>query len=706
MPRQSGTVVENQFVLGLRTEATGFNFPEKACIEAWNTRFDKSGRVSRRLGYDNESVTLNTAINTLAGARRSYVWKNPGNSNRTFVVVQNGNVIRFFRVAADGTFIGGLHATSINLNSYDIGKSLAEIQQYPCSFASAKGYLFLCHPLCDPIYVDYTASSNSFTVTQYELQVRDMEGVDDGLDPDERPTTLSKKHKYNLYNQGWGHPAGTIAVNGSGDPQILDAYVNAWSEYPSNGEQWWNYKTTDDQFSPSRRYGFPPVSSAAPRGHYIYNAFDIDRSSQLGVSGVPGYSRDSRPSATTFYAGRVWYAGVDDKVYYTQIIENDKQFGLCYQKNDPTDENFSDLLDTDGGVIQILGLGKSTGLFTAGTYLYIFSNNGIWVVTGSGAEGTGFVATDFAVRRISSVPLMAIDSLIDVEGAPIWWNLEGIWAIQSNQAGSPEIVPMSHETIKSFLDTDCPIANRPTVQGAYNPNERTIQWIYRSTEADDTTETYQYDRVLEFNMVTGSFQPMKWEGDRFLSTIVGISNILVETMTVENVTDSLGATVTDSLGAPVTTTELTSLDFTSSKFKYVILTNEKINVLEESNTAYVDFAILGDDEDYESYFISGAKVHGEGRTKNLEYITVFAKTDENNSAYLRTQWDWANAESTAKWSNEQQVYSVNRGNRDVSRKRLLIRGSGPALQLKFTSESGKPFHIIGWSCLETVDAHP
>jgi hypothetical protein len=50
MARQAGEFIENQFTKGLITEATGLNFPEKAVIESWNTRYGKTGETTRRLG--------------------------------------------------------------------------------------------------------------------------------------------------------------------------------------------------------------------------------------------------------------------------------------------------------------------------------------------------------------------------------------------------------------------------------------------------------------------------------------------------------------------------------------------------------------------------------------------------------------------------------------------------------------------------------
>ena len=121
--------------------------------------------------------------------------------------------------------------------------------------------------------------------------------------------------------------------------------------------------------------------------------------------------------------------------------------------------------------------------------------------------------------------------------------------------------------------------------------------------------------------------------------------------------------------------------------------------IDETSLSYTDFGTS-----FSSYFVTGPKLRGEGaRSQNEEYFTVYANTIENGSVYVRGRWDWADDSVTSKWSTEQQGYTANRAFRDVSRRRLLMRGSGPALQLSFRSENGKPFEVIGWVAFESVD---
>lgn len=151
---------------------------------------------------------------------------------------------------------------------------------------------------------------------------------------------------------------------------------------------------------------------------------------------------------------------------------------------------------------------------------------------------------------------------------------------------------------------------------------------------------------------------------------------------------------------PVTVGRYTDQNPPPTRFKYIGMYNYMC-ILEETDTKYVDFRARYPDEggkDFSSYFLTGAKIPGQGdKTAHLEYLSVFANAVTNGTCKMRAKWDWSNDSSTGKWSTEQEVYSIVRTLRDVSRKRLLVRGSGPALQLHFRSVSGQPFDLIGWT---------
>src|SRR5215204_1090639 len=108
MPQQSSVLVENSFVNGLVTEATGLNFPDKAVTETYDCVFDIDGSVYRRTGLDLENNHAEKTIDRSSKAIRTYLWENvAGNGNTTVAVVQVGNTLYFYEANGTGIFSTG-----------------------------------------------------------------------------------------------------------------------------------------------------------------------------------------------------------------------------------------------------------------------------------------------------------------------------------------------------------------------------------------------------------------------------------------------------------------------------------------------------------------------------------------------------------------------------------------------------------------------
>jgi hypothetical protein len=202
MAREGTTLIENTFIKGLITEATGMNFPEHAAIEADNVRFNSKGNVTRRLGINLEEDFDYTAYDNQVGVIREFVWQAVGNSGgSTFLVLQKGEDITFYGLS-ELSLSAGLLSATINLNDY-LAAGAGPVRTIPASFASGSGYLFIAHPFCDPIIVRYNSTTEVFEAARVTIRIRDFEGVEDGLAVNENPATLSTLHHYNLKNQGW-----------------------------------------------------------------------------------------------------------------------------------------------------------------------------------------------------------------------------------------------------------------------------------------------------------------------------------------------------------------------------------------------------------------------------------------------------------------------------------------------------------------------
>src|SRR5258708_2869215 len=598
MPRQVlPSSVTNSFTGGFKTEYTGLNFPENAAIDTDNCVFDITGRVTRRLGIDQEAGGTYNTIRRAGAAITSYSWYNAsGDTTVNLFVLQVGGTLYFYNASLTAS------ALSNNLLSPTISLSTCQAAGAPipdpdeCQFAQGNGFLFVFHKHCDPFSVSFNAVNNTVTATIINITIRDFTGlIEAGVPVNQRPgDPISAAHRYNLANQGWtsGYAltsttsqaltntsktwtvnldasvtpitvgerivafetansantlVGTVTAysgttltasitsnTGAGgpftdwtivhNPDNITAWRNLIFNWPSNADIWWEFKDANDVFNPILTINNIPLStSPASKGHFIVNAFNIDRTA---VSGLPGSfpiitTSGERPNTGAFFQGRVFYTGVNNtlthsNIYFSRTIANNipGDFGICYKENDPTDSDFFDILTTDGGLITIQGAGNITKLWATRTALIVFCTNGIWAISGSGPEGLGFAANDYTVVKVSNVRAPSASNFVEVLDSITWWNLEGIYVLslgaqgaQQGGAQATQIQSLTNFTIKTFY-TNIPSLAMLKAKGAYDPVNFVIRWVFRSTPPVGIENSYMYDKCLVFNTLTQSWY--KW----------------------------------------------------------------------------------------------------------------------------------------------------------------------------------------------------
>ena len=105
MARQGAFTVENSFINGLVTEASGLNFPEAAVTDVLNCEFNIDGSINSRNAIDFEENFSTKTINRSSKVITSYLWKNvSGNGDVSVIVVQIGNTLYFYETDGTGNF--------------------------------------------------------------------------------------------------------------------------------------------------------------------------------------------------------------------------------------------------------------------------------------------------------------------------------------------------------------------------------------------------------------------------------------------------------------------------------------------------------------------------------------------------------------------------------------------------------------------------
>ena len=703
MPRAEQLKPYTSFIKGLITEAGPLTFPENASFDEDNMVLSRTGKRSRRLGLDYEtgyalSTQTFSELSLVDSAITTKTWNAvAGQGSRNFLVIQIGTTLYFHNYSS--ILSQDQKSFTVDLSTYAISGASNQAAD-KVSMSSGRGKLYVVGKQQEPIAIEYDPDLDSITVTEITLQIRDFEGTDDSLGNSEEPATLSAEHEYNLRNQGWNSP-------GNGEPEPITTYFSSEAVYPPNSKQWWVAKNSSEVFDASLLTKFSQGEMLAPRGHYVLDAFNKDRDTAAGVSGITTETESTRPVVTAFYAGRVWYAGLESSkqngsVFYSQVVEGDDNIGRCYQDADPTSEDVSDLVDTDGGVVQIPRIGNVKALFETEDKLMVMADNGVWSIAGT--EGSGFKATDFAVTFVGSVGVLASESVVDVEGVPIWWADTGIYTVQADQiSGRLKPQNLTSTTIQTYYN-EVPAKNKSECKGIYDSSERRVRWYYTENGEDAPTK---YTKTLTLDVDLGAFYPWSissletnspWIGSVFtapvLSDVSGDAQVI--TLSGDTVLDSSSDNVIISQDEVQTFSTFTwtlvfETDGTDTQYTFAFYNNGEYVDWESADSEGVDAPAFLD---------TGYELGGDiARFKQSNYLFCYFEKVNDGGCFVKAKWDWHDNPNLGKHSTKFEAYrekqATHQGPVVVSRSK--VRGKGRALQLRFESQPGKDLELLGWA---------
>src|SRR5574340_1193466 len=201
------------FVKGLITEANALTFPENASLDEDNFDLVLDGSRQRRLGidYQTDSVLIPTAINAtiLEGTRKSFHrWDFPGGaSDVTIGVIRAYNKLWFCNLLAaspTASLLNGGAAITIS------GLANAEVEVAVIN----NMFVLVSTDLTYPVVLEYNKTTRLVSQSTFPIQVRDLWGVHDQLEVQQRAATIDNRHLYNLINQGWTDTVSSTASAG------------------------------------------------------------------------------------------------------------------------------------------------------------------------------------------------------------------------------------------------------------------------------------------------------------------------------------------------------------------------------------------------------------------------------------------------------------------------------------------------------------
>jgi hypothetical protein len=529
--------------------------------------------------------------------------------------------------------------------------------------------------------------------------------------------------------QSWANQGSAI------DP--IAQFQNKLKRYPGNNKQWWVARAEADDDDKKQKAGdfLPEVldklfygNTQAPRGHFILNAFYKDRASTSRVSGIPIEITKQRPTSIAFYGGRVWF-GCNSTVYFSQLLTERYRAGLCYQEADPTSENISDLIATDGGVIPIPEISRIIRMVPNGNGILILATNGVWSVTGT---DSGFSALDFSVNKVSPVGCKSPMSVVETEGGIFWWSDIGIMGMQEKLGmygpipGAFDRSNISQETIQSFYN-EIDEAAREEVKAIFDARNNRIMWLYRDADVGPN----QYNRVLLYDITLQAFYP--WKFSNLATNSPKIKGIfLTERLNVSADEEDVVVTgVAVEAGGDEVVVDKNDISRYPSSVEYLCMQGTQGRFAQTTNTNFVDWEQAnGVGVTYNSFVEAGYELFDDAmRRKELTYVLTYLRRTENSfdpvtlelddpsSCFMTVKWDWASSAASNKWSTPVQIYrpgrflAMNPPDYDTGFPIVVtknkVRGHGKAIQFRFgTDERNRNFDLHGWSVAVTGETSP
>lgn len=514
----------------------------------------------------------------------------------------------------------------------------------------------------------------------------------------------------------------------------ISQFFAATGRYPGNNKQWWVARAGADSAGPPavKAGDFLPDlldksysgNNKAPKGHFVFNAYSKDRRAVSGIDGLLDNPSTARPNTVTFFSGRSWFASGSD-VYYSKIINSKVDAGQCYQEADPTAEDISDLIDSDGGQITIPEANSITKLLPFSNGVFVFATNGVWFISGGDSK---FSATGLSIDKVSSFGTKFKKSIVQVDDTVYWWSEVGIQALQQSSGQFGPIpgkfgnLNIAEQTIQSFYNA-IPDSSKANAKGVYDPKNNVVQWIYSSIE----TLTNEYDSILNYDVTLQAFYPWK------ISSIVGgpkVNGVLLDVGVLNSVTSDTVTTASGTVtaeDASSVTVEIVQTSFVNKPTNIVYTTSlgTTVSFSKFENRNFSDWETFNSvGVGYDSFIETGYELNNDAMRKKeaVRVFVYFRRTEDDSlgvitSCKMRAKWDWSANSNSNKWSSETEAYRPRKiiapttadltSGFPVVISNNKVRGNGKAVQFRFgTNEIGRNFDLLGWSVLYAGNTKP
>lgn len=420
----------------------------------------------------------------------------------------------------------------------------------------------------------------------------------------------------------------------------------------------------------------------------------------------------NRITDVAYMAGKFFYL-VDDTVLFSQTVtDENKGYNLCYQSADPTSEEISDVVPTDGGYVKFQTMGDGMALKTFNRGVLVFGRDVVYGLI-SPADGR-FTATEYDTVELSKAGLIGPQSVVSVANFVYYWSPLGIFRVGVNQQTGSTMVAenISQATIQSFYN-NIPKYAKENCRAAFDYCNNRIYWFYPLDGSDMTN----LNGVLMYDLNYNAFMPIQIsEGGKVTAVFETLNSYEVS----PTIYVRAGGKRVIAGGQYVTVTEEDIKYNRYVAIGHCILTDQGISFGDFNSREYIDWDANG----YDSYMVSrpmtteglnryGKEVGGTYDNKQVPILqTLFKRTEEGplltpkkyiaqSGAYIRMRWGWSLNATSNRWDLIQNAYRPQKDFMDDEyvESRIHVRGRGKAYQVEIRNDGNKDFRLAGMNLL-------
>ena len=417
---------------------------------------------------------------------------------------------------------------------------------------------------------------------------------------------------------------------------------------------------------------------------------------------------DNRVTDVAYMAGKFFYL-VNDTVLFSQTVTDEgKGYDKCYQDADPTSEEISDLLPTDGGYVKFQTMGDGMALKTFNRGVLVFGRDVVYGLI-SPSDGR-FTATEYDTVELSRAGLIGPQSVVSVANSVYYWSPLGIFRIGVNQQTGSTMVAenITQLTIQRYYN-NIPQYAKEAARAVFDFCNNRIYWFYPT----DGSDLAKLDGVLMYDLNYNAFCPFKIsDGGKVVAVF--------ETVNSYEISPTLylragGKRIVAGDQYVTAKEEVTDYNRFTAVGHCVLKDTNQISFGDFNSREFIDW----DGSSFDSYMVSRPMTiipTGSPNTyfnKQVPILqTLFKRTEEGtlttpkkyiaaSGAYIRMRWGWSLNDASNRWDMIQNAYRPQKDfmHDEYVESRMHIRGRGKSYQIEIRNDDNKNFRLAGMNLL-------